>query len=107
MRANIDQNVCIIQVKLGLIQIVSMEPEVFLPSKIIGHVIQPCNHVVCSPHKNNSIKKIYKLIQEEITLCIGNTHVLKLFSFDRTSKFCKLTDLDLNAYYPISSDQAR
>ena len=56
---NIDQNECIIQVKLDLIQLVSMEPEVFLPSTIIGHVTQYCNHVVSSPDKNNNIKKVY------------------------------------------------
>ena len=58
---NIDQKECISQVKFGLIQLVSMELEVFLPSKIIGHVTQHCNHVVSSPDKNNNIKKVYIL----------------------------------------------
>ena len=41
LQVNIDQNFqkeCIIQVKFGLTQLVSMEPEMFLPSTIIGHV---------------------------------------------------------------------
>ena len=57
---NIDQNECIIQVKFGLIQLVSVEPEVFLPSTIIGHVTKYCNHVVSSPNKNNDIKMVYR-----------------------------------------------
>ena len=56
---NIDQKVCGIQLKFSLIQLVSVEPEAFLPSKIIGHVTQHCNHMVSSPDKNNNIKKVY------------------------------------------------
>ena len=56
---NIEQNEYIIQVKFGSIQLVLMEPEVFLPSRIIGQMTQYCNHVVTSPDKNNNIKKVY------------------------------------------------
>ena len=56
---NIDQNECIIQVKFGLIQLVPVEPELFLSSTIIGHVTQYCNHMVSNPDKNSNIKKVY------------------------------------------------
>ena len=58
---HIAQEQCINQVKFGLIQLVSMEQEVFLPSTIIGHVTQSCNHLVSSPDNNNNIliKKVY------------------------------------------------
>ena len=36
-----------------------MEPEMFLPSTIIGHVTWYCYHVVSSPDENNNIKKVY------------------------------------------------
>ena len=56
-----------------------MEPEVFLPSTIIGHVTQYCNHVVSSPDKNNNIKKvcIWKLLTVKVRLSGGQ--ILKVF----------------------------
>ena len=69
---NTDQKECIIQVKFGLLQLVSMEPEVFLPSTIIGHVTQYCNHVVSSPDKNNNIKKVSESESEYFT---GDTSI--------------------------------
>ena len=38
LRLNINQKEFIIQVKFGLNQLVSVEPEMFLPSTIFGHV---------------------------------------------------------------------
>ena len=55
---NIDQKEFIIQVKFGLNHLVSMEPEIFVPTKIIGHVALYCNHVVSSVDENNSIKNV-------------------------------------------------
>ena len=44
-----------------------MEPEMFLPSTIIGHVTLYYNHVVSSPDGNNNIKKVY-ILEESFLL---------------------------------------
>ena len=49
---------------------------------------------------------VARLSKCEITLCIGNTHVLKLFCFDRIFNL-KLTDLDLYAYGSIRRGSLR
>ena len=36
-----------------------MEPEMFLPSTVLGHVTKYCNHMVSSQDENNNIKKVY------------------------------------------------
>ena len=36
----------------------TIEPEMFLPSTIFGHMVY-CNHVVSSLDDNNNIKKVY------------------------------------------------
>ena len=40
-----------------------MEPEMFLPSTIFGHVAKHFNYVVSSPNENNNIKKVYRFIK--------------------------------------------
>ena len=51
----------------------------------------------CLPDKRLVLYEPFRMVawlsKYEITLCIGNTHVLKLFSFDRTSKFWNLQTL--------------
>ena len=53
---NINQKEFIIQVKFGLNQWVSMEPEMFVPTTITGHMASYCNHL----DENDNIKKVYK-----------------------------------------------
>ena len=50
--------------------------------------------------------EVARLSKCEITLCIGNTHVLKLFSLTEFS-ILKLTDLDLYAYGSIRRGSLR
>ena len=40
---------------------ISMEPEMIVPSTIIGQVTLKCNHVVSSQDENNNIKMVYLL----------------------------------------------
>ena len=56
---DIDRKECIIQVKFGLNQLVSVELEMFLPSTVLGHMTKYCNHMVSSQDENNNIKKVY------------------------------------------------
>ena len=32
-----------------------MEPVLFMPTKLAGHVVKHCNHIVSSPDENNNI----------------------------------------------------
>ena len=51
-----------------------MEPEVFMPATLIGHVAKYCNHVVNSPDENN-IVVVYMVdnnhIHSSIWTCLG------------------------------------
>ena len=61
---DINQKEFIIKVKFGLNQLVSQEPEMFVPTTIIGQVAKHCNHEVESLDENNNIKKVYNYCQE-------------------------------------------
>ena len=37
-----------------------MEPVVFMPTALAGHMAKHCNHVVSSPDENNNTGGVYK-----------------------------------------------
>ena len=43
-----------------------MEPEVFLPTKLQGHVTKHCSHVVNNPGINNNIECVYTIQKKTI-----------------------------------------
>ena len=51
----------IVLFKFDLNQLVSMEPEMIVPTTVIGHVAYHCDHVVRNPDEKNNIKVVYKM----------------------------------------------
>ena len=41
-----------------------MEPVMFMPATLVGHMPKHCNHVVNSPDENNNIGCVYKFPHE-------------------------------------------
>ena len=62
-----------------------MEPVVFMPTALAGHVAKHCNHMVSSPDENNNIGGVY---------CITLMHNVPLFAFLSIFKFplCNLVE---------------
>ena len=71
---HINQKELFIQVKFGLNQLVSMEPDISVPTIIIGHVAKHCKHVFSSPGENNNIEVVYN--QTETYSQQKNTDIL-------------------------------
>ena len=56
-----------------------MEPVVFMPTMLAGHVAKYCNHMVNSPDENNNIGGVYSVTTWKFfDFCVnerGNVHV--------------------------------
>ena len=76
---HINKKELFIQVKFGLNQLVSMEPDISVPTIIIGHVAKHCKHVFSSPGENNNIEVVYN--QKETYSQQKTTDILFIFLF--------------------------
>ena len=62
-------------------QLVSIEPEMFVPTIIIGYMAKYCNNMVSSLDENNYIKNVYRSLNIAYYICRVTSSVVQLWDF--------------------------